>query len=67
MEWNNGLDEAKERGKKEHQEGGICRKKETHNYTFAKICTHRTGEAGLVSREEEKNISQQELRHLRRS
>jgi hypothetical protein len=46
--WKNGLNEAKERGKEKHQEGGVCRKKKTHNRTLAKICTHGTGQAGLV-------------------
>jgi hypothetical protein len=44
----NGVDEAKERGKEKHQEGGVCRKKETHYRTFAEVSTHRTRQAGVV-------------------
>jgi hypothetical protein len=48
MEWRHGVNEATECGKEKHQEGGVCCKKKTHNRTFAKICTDRTGEASLV-------------------
>ena len=62
-----GFNEAEERGKEKHQESGVCRKKKAHNRTFAKILTHRPWQAGLISREEEKKVSQQGLRNLHRS
>jgi hypothetical protein len=43
-----GFNETKERGKEKHQEGGVRRKKKTHNRTFAKICTDRIREESLV-------------------
>jgi hypothetical protein len=43
MEWRHGVNEATECSTEKHQEGGVCGKKKTHNRTFAKICTDRTG------------------------
>jgi DNA polymerase II large subunit len=47
-EWRHGFYETKKRGKEEHPEGGVSRKKKTHNRTSAKICTDRTGEESRV-------------------